>query len=309
MKASKQILVTGGGGYKGVLLVEALLEQGHHVTLLDNFMYGYSPVLHLLKYQRLKVLKHDIRLEEYSYLSQYDVVFHLAGISGYPACEANPNSAKLINVDATRSLCRHLSKSQYLIYASTTSFYGRSGAVCSEDSDVAPVSVYGVTKHQAETIVMEREKSIALRFATVFGVSPKMRPDLLVNDFAYKAVTERSLVLFESVTKRTFIHIQDAVAAYLHSLNCLDTMAGKIFNVGSNSMNFTKMEIAQAISRHVNCTIIDSEMKDFDTRNFTIEYGRISQTGYRLTRTLDDGVRELLRLYSFYRVYSPFSII
>lgn len=305
----ERILITGGAGYKGVLLAHKLLEAGYEVTIMDNFMYGYQPVIHLLRYPKLTVLKKDVRIEEYDHLKNYDVIYHLAGISGYPACEANPNSAKLINVDATRNICQKLSKDQVLIYASTTSFYGKSGAVCDETTEVSPVSMYGITKYQAEQICMQHPNTISLRFATVFGVSPKMRPDLLVNDFAYKAVTERSLVLFESVTKRTFIHIDDAIDAYFHALQKRQIMAGNIFNVGSNDLNFTKMEIAQAVKKHADCTIIDSEMKDFDTRNFIINYDKILKTGYSVHRTLDQGIADLVRLYSFYRVYSPYNII
>jgi len=305
----ERILITGGAGYKGVLLAHKLLDAGHEVTILDNFMYGYVPVLHLLSYPKLTVIKRDVRVEDYDHLKNYDIIFHLAGISGYPACEANPNSAKLINVDATRNICSHLGKHQLLIYASTTSFYGKSGAVCDENSEVSPVSMYGITKYQGEQIVMQHPNSISLRFATVFGVSPKMRPDLLVNDFVYKAVTERSLVLFESVTKRTFIHMSDTINAYHHALKHKDTMHGNIYNVGSNDLNFTKMDIAKAVQAQTQCTIIDSEMKDFDTRNFVINFDKVTKTGYRVQYTLDDGIRDLVKLYGFYRVYSPYNII
>lgn len=305
----ERILITGGAGYKGVLLAQKLLAEGYEVTILDNFMYGYNPVIHLLSYPKLTVIKRDVRVEDYDHLKNYDVIYHLAGISGYPACEANPNSAKLINVDATRNIVQKLSKEQVLIYASTTSFYGKSGAVCDENTEVAPVSMYGITKYQGEQICMQHPNAIALRFATVFGISPKMRPDLLVNDFAYKAVTERSLVLFESVTKRTFIHITDTINAYVHALKKHEIMTGNVFNVGSNDLNFTKMEIAKAVQAQTPCTIIDSEMKDFDTRNFIINYDKITATGFKVNHTLEEGIADLIRLYSFFRVYSPYNII
>lgn len=188
------ILVTGGAGYKGVKLTAKLLNSGHNVTVLDNFMYGYEPFLHLAEHSKLKVIKQDIR-NKIRNIKNFEVVFHLAGISGYPACIANPNLARLINVHATEDLIKSLNKDQFLIYASTTSFYGKSGSQCTENTPVDPVSDYGKTKYLAENIVMGRDNSVSLRFATVFGFSPKMRMDLMVNDFTYKAMKEGVIVL------------------------------------------------------------------------------------------------------------------
>ena len=237
----QKILVTGGAGYKGVLLVEKLLNSGHNVTIMDNFMYGYDSILHLLQYELLSVIKEDIRNTRQETLARFDVIFHLAGISGYPACEANPHSAKLINVDASKALADNLSHDQRLIYASTTSFYGKTGSICSEETEVEPVSLYGITKYQAEQYLLQRENTISLRFATLYGVSSRMRVDLLVNDFVGKAVMERCLVLFESSTKRTFLHVRDAIAGYMMALEQFETMKGQIFNVGDESMNYSKM--------------------------------------------------------------------
>ena len=303
------ILVTGGAGYKGVLLVKALLDEGYRVTLLDNFMYGYDSVLHLVSEKALTIVREDIRNITKKSVKGFDAVFHLAGISGYPACEANPHSAKLINVDASRTLGKALSKNQRLIYASTTSFYGASGEVCDEDTPVDPVSLYGVTKYQAEQILLQRENTVSLRFATLFGVSPKMRVDLLVNDFAYKAVNDRCVVLFESRTKRTFLHVKDAIRAYVFTLKRFGKMKGRIFNVGDDRMNFSKMDIAQCVHKHTHCKIIDSDMKDFDTRNFVISFDRIHRAGFKPAFTLDEGVEELVKLYRFYKPFSTYRTI
>jgi nucleoside-diphosphate-sugar epimerase len=303
------ILVTGGAGYKGVLMVKALLDEGYRVTLLDNFMYGYDSVLHLVSQNALTIVREDIRNITKKTVKGFDAVVHLAGISGYPACEANPHSAKLINVDASRTLGKVLSRSQRLIYASTTSFYGASGEVCDEDTPVDPVSLYGVTKYQAEQILLERDNTVSLRFATLFGVSPKMRVDLLVNDFAYKAVNDRCVVLFESRTKRTFLHVKDAIRAYVFTLKRFGKMKGRIFNVGDNRMNLSKMDIAQSVQKHTHCKIIDSDMKDFDTRNFVISFDRLHRMGFKPTFTLDEGVRELVKLYRFYKPFSTYRTI
>ena len=304
-----KILVTGGAGYKGVVLAQALLERGHQVTVLDNFMYGCESVLHLIGNPKFQAVREDIRNLNAAHMKDFDVVFHLAGISGYPACEANPHSAKLINVDASRKLRDLLSPDQRLLYASTTSFYGKSGARCDEDTPVDPTSLYGITKYQAEQELLQHANTISLRFATIFGVSPRMRIDLLVNDFTCKAVHERCIVLFESKTKRTFVHIQDAIAAYVFALDHFDAMKGGIYNVGSEALNFTKMEIATAVKQETDCNIIDSEMKDFDPRNFVIAFDKLARLGYQTRFTLQDGIREMAKLYRFYKPFMPYATI
>ena len=304
-----KILVTGGAGYKGVPLVTNLLARGFEVTLLDNFMYGFDSVLHLVSEPRLKIVQADIRNLDKALLSEFDVIYHLAGISGMPACAANPHAAETINVQATRDLVRALSREQVLIYASTTSFYGATGQECDETVPVQPVSLYGRTKYEAERIVQGRERSISLRFATIFGVSPRMRTDLLVNDFAYKAVNDRAIVIFAGQSKRTFMHLEDAVAAYLFALDHADRMAGQVFNAGDEQLNFSKLDIARAIQAHVRFELIDSSLADLDVRNFLVSFQRIRALGYQTVKTLDDGVRELLKLYAFYRAGGKRSLI
>lgn len=303
-----KILVTGGAGYKGVLLSQALLNLGYEVTILDNFMYGYESVLHLVSDPLLRVVKMDVRNIDQKFVSGFDAIFHLAGISGMPACAANPHSAETINVFASQRLCSLMSDSQLLIYASTTSLYGTNKNECCESVPVEPGSIYARTKYEAEKIIMQRGNSIALRFATVFGVSPRMRSDLMVNDFTYKALNERVLIVFDGNSKRTFIHISDAIEAYLMALNRND-MRGQIFNVGDESLNFTKLEIAGAIQKQLDFKIIDSSLPDLDERNFTVSFTRIKSLRYQTTKKLDYGISEMLKLYSFYQGYSHFKTI
>ena len=189
-----KVMITGGAGYKGAVLAGRLLNEGHHVSILDNFVYGFDSILHLVNHQNLEIIRQDIRNLTSETLRSCDVIYHLAGLSGYPACEANPHSAQLINVEASRRLAELASPDQQVIYASTTSFYGSSGMVCDEDAPVQPGSLYGTTKYQAEQILMQRSNTISLRFATIFGVSPRMRIDLLVNDFTFRAVNDRCIV-------------------------------------------------------------------------------------------------------------------
>lgn len=299
-----RVLVTGGAGYKGVVLTQRLLRQGHRVTVLDNFLYGYESLMHLVEDPRFDVLRCDVRGVTEAVVKGYDAVFHLAGISGYSACEANPQSARLINVDGSRQLAEALGRGQMLIYASTTAFYGKADGVCDERSPVHPASLYGLTKHQGEQILMQRENSVALRFATVFGVSPRMRVDLLVNDFTYRAVTERCLVLFESRSRRTFVHIGDAVAAYLFALERFGSMRGQVFNVGHESLNLTKLEVAERVQRHTGCKLFDSDLSDYDTRDFQTSFEKIRRLGFTAERTLDQGIEDMVKLYQFYRPLS-----
>ncbi len=304
-----KILVTGGAGYKGVVLVKDLLELGHNVTILDNFIYGYDSMLHLAVYKNLSVLKIDIRNIREKDVKDYDVIFHLAGISGYPACEANPHSTQMINVEATKKLVSLLSNDQFIIYASTTSFYGKSGEYCDEKSLINPVSLYGISKYEAEKIIQDKNNAISLRFATIFGISPKMRIDLLVNDFVYKAINDRSLVIFNGHSKRTFIHLKDAINAYIFALKNFDNMKNNVYNVGDMKLNYSKNEIAKAIKKYIKFEIIDSSLADFDLRNFNVSFDKISKLGYSVDLTLDFGILELKKLYSFYIINQNYKII
>jgi nucleoside-diphosphate-sugar epimerase len=304
-----KILVTGGAGYKGVLLTEELLKMGHKVTVLDNFMYGYDSLLHLISNNNLTINKTDVRNLKESDVKDFDIIFHLAGISGMPACATNPHSAESINVESVRKLLTLISKNQLLINASTTSMYGFSESICDENSLITPVSIYGKTKYASEKLIQERENSISLRFATVFGVSPRMRNDLMVNDFTYKAIHDRSIILFAKDTKRTFIHINDAIRSYLFAIENSDKMIGNVYNVGDNNMNFSKKEISDNIAKYVKFEIIESNLPDLDKRNFEISFDKINNLGYKVNYNLNDGILDMVKLYSYYVQYTPYKVI
>src|SRR6185503_7362750 len=301
-----KILITGGAGYTGILLAEKLLNGGHHVTIVDNFMFGYEAILHLASNPLLEVIKRDVRHEDMSYVAGKDAVFHLAAISGYPACEANPHSAQTINVSSTERLTKALSREQFLFFASTTSFYGSSGERSTEQTVIKPVSLYGLTNQKGEMIVMERDHSISLRWATVFGVSPRMRAGLLVNDFVEKAVNEHSIILYDADSMRTFIHVDDLVRGYLFALENRATMKGGIFNMGSERLNFTKRQIAARIKELVPCEVMESKMGDDDIRNFEVSFDKARKLGFDCEKTLQEGIVELVKLYRF---YTPFSFV
>ena len=296
----ENILITGGAGYKGVVLTAKLLELDYKITVLDNFMYGPEPLIHLSKNPKLKIVKADIR-NKISNLKKYDIIIHLAGISGLPACIANPSSAEMINVDATKSLVKSLSPRQLIINASTTSFYGKSGKKISEDSAVDPISLYGETKVKAEKIVSEHHNSINLRFPTIFGPSPKMRMDLLINDFTYRAMKERVLLVYDGHAIRTFLHVEDAARGYIFSINNRAKMINqKVYNIGDEKLNYSKKQIAEIIQKRIKCQIIDSEVKDKDYRNFIVNFDRINGLSFEVTKTVEDGIMELKKIYSFY---------
>ena len=302
------ILVTGGAGYKGIVLTTKLLNKGHNVTVLDNFMYGYEPILHLAKHPKLNIIKKDIR-NGVDDLQNYDVIFHLAGISGFPACASNPHSAQLINVEATRLLSKTISKNQMFINASTTSIYGKSGEPCDENTVLDPVSTYAYTKLEAEKILKGFGSVVNLRFATVFGFAPKMRMDLMINDFTYKAVKEKVLVLFDSFAKRTFIHVEDAADCYIFAMDNFDKMKGGTYNAGSNKFNYSKADIAELIKKKVDYNIINSDLKDKDLRHFIVNFDKIEKLGFKPKITVEEGIEELVKVYNFYEYFSHYKTI
>jgi nucleoside-diphosphate-sugar epimerase len=293
-----KILVTGGAGYCGIPLCELLLNEGHEVTIFDNFLFGCQSVLHLVNHPRLHVVRGDIRAERITCLADKDVVFHLAGISGYPACEANPAGARLINIDGTANIVRKLSKEQLFINASTTSFYGK--GISSETDPIKPINLYGESKKAAEDICMQRENSISLRWATVFGPSARMRDDLMVNDFVRRAMRERTLVLYDPDSTRTFIHISDLAKGYLFAMNNAAHMRGGVYNMGTSGLNFTKRKIANLVSSVVQCEIIIAQTGDKDVRDFLVQFDKVEALGFECESTMLKGINQLVKLYQFY---------
>jgi nucleoside-diphosphate-sugar epimerase len=293
-----RILVTGGAGYIGSLLCPVLLDAGHEVILLDRLMFGVQPILHFITHPKLEVVHGDIRdprvVEPLA--TRVDAVLHLAAIVGYPACAADPTAAETTNVDGTRVLVEVLSASQMLVYASTGSVYGQCETVATEDTPTSPLTVYARTKRDAERLVVEKG-GVGLRFATVFGASPRLRLDLLVNDFCYQACHERQVTVFEGHHRRTFLHARDASAAYPFTLERYRHMQGGVYNVGAAYMNYTKMEVARAIQALQPCTLHEAAVgEDLDARNYGVSYAKIDALGYRAAITLDEGIREVLRV-------------
>lgn len=303
-----RILVTGGAGYIGSILVPALLRAGHQVTVLDNFMHGQSAsLLDVCADPNLAIERGDARDESCvaALVRQHDAIIPLAALVGAPLCDRDPEAAASVNVGAVRTLLKHRSREQLVIFPNTNSGYGlgQGDQQCTEETPLQPISVYGRTKCEAEQAVLDSGNSITFRLATVFGVSPRMRLDLLVNDFTYRAVTDGFVVLFEAHFKRNYIHVRDVARAFIHSLDHFEQMRERPYNVGLSDANLSKKELCERIQQQVPRFYFTeaSLREDPDKRNYIVSNERIEATGYAPAFSLDDGIRELIKGYSVVR--------
>jgi len=305
-----KVLVTGGAGYVGTTLVPQLLKAGYEVIVFDNLMFGGDYILPFFRFKNFHFIEGDIRNEDalWNAAKNADVIIHLAAIVGFPACRKEPELAKTVNVDGTRNLIKVTSKSQLIIYASTGSNYGALEEVCTEESPLNPLSLYGQTKTMAERMLMEERTTIGYRFATAFGVSPRMRLDLLINDFTYKAITQGYLVVYESHFMRTFIHVYDMGRAFLFGIENQDKMKNNIYNVGSEKMNCSKREICELIKARTNFYVHYADIgEDADKRNYVVSYKKINSLGYDTTINIEEGIDELVRALKAIKFKTPYS--
>ena len=295
-----RVLVTGAAGYIGSILCEHLLDAGYQVTALDNLAYTEHNLFHLCADPRFEFVRGDARDEELmrGLVEEADVLIPLAAIVGAPACDRDPLLARTVNLEAVRMLNRLRRPNQVVIYPTTNSGYGtKSGDVyCDENTPLEPISVYGQTKVQAEMELLETPNTITLRLATVFGVSPRMRLDLLVNHFVYAAVTDGYIVIFEKDFKRNYIHIRDVADCFVHCIKNADRMAGRAYNVGLDAANLSKEELALKIKKNVPKFYVHFAPvgSDPDKRNYIVSNKRLREAGFEARRSLDDGIRELL---------------
>jgi nucleoside-diphosphate-sugar epimerase len=301
------ILVTGGAGYLGSILVPELLAMGHRVTVLDNFMYAQNSLAHLCANPKFDVVNGDTRAADTlsPLVSKADIVIPLAARVGAPLCNKDPIAATTTNRDAIATLCKMLSPSQRVVMPTTNSGYGvgEPGKFCTEETPLRPLSLYGRDKVAAEEIVLGRENAISLRLATVFGMSPRMRIDLLVNDFVCRAVTDRFVILFEAHFKRNYLHIRDAARAFVHAIDNFDRMRGRAYNVGLSDANLSKAELCERIKDQVpDFVYLEAPIgEDPDKRDYIVSNARIEATGYRTKHSLDDGILELIKGYRMIR--------
>lgn len=297
------ILVTGGAGYLGSVLVPTLLKEGHKVTVIDNFMYSQTSLLDCCIDPNLEVVRGEARdrtLME-KYIKQADAIFPLACLTGAPLCAQDPQEAEAVILDAVKMILELSSKDQRVIYPTTNSGYGvgEKGIHCTEETPLRPVSLYGKLKVAAEQAILDSGKGITLRLATAFGVSPRMRLDLLVNDFTYRAVYDRFIVLFEAHFKRNFIHVRDVANAFIHSLNHFDKMKNEPYNVGLSDANLSKLGLCEEIKKHVpEFYFIESNIgEDPDKRDYIVSNEKIEKTGYKQQVSLSAGIQELVKGY------------
>jgi len=298
-----KVLVTGGAGYIGSILVPALLHNKFDVTVIDNFLYNQTPLLDHCHLKHLDVVRGDAGdsklLKEY--VPKADIIIPLACIVGAPACDKDPLKAKAVNLDAIVKILKIKSPSQLIIYPNTNSGYGigQEGIHCDEKTPLRPVSLYGKLKVQAEEVVLSSKNSITLRLATVFGMSPRMRLDLLVNDFVHRAINDRFLVLFEAHFKRNYIHIRDVASAFMHGIENFDRMKGEPYNVGLSSANLSKWELCHEIKKKVpDFYFHEAEIgKDPDKRNYIVSNAKIEATGFKPKVSLQEGITELIKGY------------
>ena len=301
------ILVTGGAGYLGSTLVPELLRAGHKVTVLDSFMYRQNSLAHVCHDPNFNVVNGDVRIEKDvgPLLKKADVIIPLAALVGVPLCNRDPIAAMTTNRDAVLSMLKLLSREQRVLMPTTNSAYGSGDKnnFCDEQTPLKPLSSYAIHKVEVEAELLKHENAISFRLATVFGMSPRMRIDLLVNDFTYRAAHDRFIVLFEAHFKRNYVHVRDVARVFLHGMENFGQMKGNIYNVGLSDANVSKLELCKAIQRFIpEFTVMEAEIgKDPDQRNYVVSNAKLEQTGFKPVHSLELGIQELLKGYAMIR--------
>ncbi len=301
---SFNILVTGGAGYLGSVLVPELLKVGHNVTVVDNFMFGQNPLMDCCHNDNFIIVRGDARDEDLlkGLCKDKDIIIPLAALVGAPMCDRDKVGAKTTNYEAIKLLISFLSKEQRVLVPTTNSGYGigQKGVHCTEESPLKPISLYGKMKVESEKIILDRGNGISLRLATVFGASPRMRLDLLVNDFTYRAVNDRFVVIFEGHFKRNYIHIRDVAKAFLHSIDNFESMKNEAYNVGLSDANISKLELCAKIKEQIPDFVYIEEHigEDPDKRDYIVLNDKIEGTGFKPGFSLEMGIKELKKTYT-----------
>jgi nucleoside-diphosphate-sugar epimerase len=312
MDSPETVLVTGGAGYLGSVLVPHLLGEGYRVRVLDNFRHRQPSLLAHCLDDRLELTKADGRDERAVQEALRGVrwIIPLAAIVGAPACDADPTAAVSTNLDAIRLLTALRGREQRILFPVTNSGYGigQKDVYCTEESPLRPISLYGRTKVEAEKVVLDAGASVTFRLATAFGAAPRMRLDLLVNDFTYRAVTDRVVVLFEAHFKRNYIHVRDIARVFVHGMKNFEAMQGRPYNVGLSDANLSKYELCEVIKSVVPAfQFFKADIgEDPDKRDYIVSNERLESTGFRPQVGLKQGVHELVKAYRMLPA-SPFT--
>jgi nucleoside-diphosphate-sugar epimerase len=305
------VLVTGGAGYLGSVLCEMLVERGFRVTVIDNLNYAQNTLFNLFHTGNLKFIYGDVTNEAFMQKAlkeeDYGYIFPLAAVVGFPVSEQKPEITWMVNHGAIKTILKHRKKGSKIIFPTTNSGYGITDAksACTEESPLSPISTYGKSKAAAEQDIMKSNDYVCFRLATLFGFSPRMRTDLLVNDFVYRAFKDRTLVLFEREFKRNFVHIRDASRAFLWAMANWDAMKNRVYNLGHPDYNITKEELANMIKKYVpGLNVFFAKIgSDPDKRNYVVSNDRILKTGFAFKYPLEKGIEELVKGYEALRDY------
>jgi len=301
---TKNILITGGAGYIGSMLITNLLDSGHKITLIDNLAYPKDAINHLFVNKNFNFIKEDACKDKIikKYMTNKDYIIPLAALVGAPLCEKNKRKAINTNIGSIKTILKYKKKSQKIIYLTTNSGYGigEKNKYCDENSELRPVSLYGKTKNLSEELVRKKDNHICFRLATVFGYSYRMRTDLIVNNFVLTAMNKKKLVIFEPHFRRNFIHIKDVVRAVIFSMNNFNKMKNNVYNLGLSNANITKINLAKKIKKKLKYLKIEIKhnMKDPDQRDYFVSNKKIEKKGFKAIYNLDDGISELIKVYS-----------
>ena len=302
-----KILITGGAGYIGSVLTPTLLAEGHHVTVIDSLLYNQNSLMDCCRYNNFDIIRGDCRDQNLmrKYITEADLIIPLAALVGAPLCERDKIAAQTTNLDAVKMICNLVSNNQRIIFPTTNSGYGigEPGKFCTEETPLNPISLYGVTKVDAEKAILNKNNAISFRLATVFGTSPRMRLDLLVNDFVYRAVNDHALVIFEGHFKRNYIHIRDIARVFIHAIENFEMMKGKPYNVGLNDANLSKLELCAAIKKQIPMFVyLEAPFgEDPDKRDYIVSNERLASTGFKPEWSIERGITELIKGYKILR--------
>lgn len=310
-KRFKKILVTGGAGYVGIPTTTLLLERGYKVRVFDNLSWGGGVLLPFMGNPNFEFVKGDIRekADLEPAIKGVDVIVHLAAIVGFPACRKFPEMSRKVNVNGTKNIVDLAGGKIPIIFASTGSTYGKIiEKFCTETTTLNPLSHYGKQKAKAEEIIKKNKKFVIYRFATAFGAAPRFRVDLLINDFTYRAVTEKTLMVYEKDFMRTFIHVRDMARSFLFALENYKKMVGQIYNVGDEDLNISKEQVARLLLKYIDYHLhFVPDGHDIDQRDYAVDYSKIKKLGFRAKIGFEEGVKELIKVCEVIEVKNPHS--